>query len=188
MELEQLVNLYQQATLQDPLQGLPLIAYYPAERFVNEMNILSKNNPLIFQHAHAYEISAIPYTTFARFLSGFVKSAILKMRKLHSFSNNMHQPKSMPPDIPLSYKLAQAQAHVQSPSLQALKQALATVLPEIEDLYLQYHPKLQLMVRYHGNSMLLSTAFQSVFATGWRSLAILCGVYAYSILKAYSLV
>ena len=68
----------------------------------------------------------------------------------------------MPPDIPLSYKLAQAQAHIQSPNLQALKQALATVLPEIEDIYLQYHPKLQLMVRYHGNSMLYQQLSNSI--------------------------
>ena len=163
LELEQLVNLYQQATLQDPLQGLPLIAYYPAERFVNEMNILSKNNPLIFQHAHAYEISAIPYTTFARFFEWFREISDIENAQTAQFLQTiLHQPKSMPPDIPLSYKLAQAQAHIQSPSLQALKQALATVLPEIEDLYLQYHPKLQLMVRYHGNSMLYQQLSNSI--------------------------
>lgn len=163
LELEQLVNLYQQATLQDPLQGLPLIAYYPAERFVNEMNILSKNNPLIFQHAHAYEISAIPYTTFARFFEWFREISDIENAQTAQFLQTiLHQPKSMPPDIPLSYKLAQAQAHIQSPSLQALKQALATVLPEIEDIYLQYHPKLQLMVRYHGNSMLYQQLSNSI--------------------------
>ena len=163
LELEQLVNLYQQATLQDPLQGLPLIAYYPAERFVNEMNILSKNNPLIFQHAHAYEISAIPYTTFARFFEWFREISDIENAQTAQFLQTiLHQPKSMPPDIPLSYKLAQAQAHIQSPSLQALKQALAAILPEIEDLYLQYHPKLQLMVRYHGSSMLYQQLSNSI--------------------------
>ena len=163
LELEQLVNLYQQTTLQDPLQGLPLIAYYPAERFVNEMNILSKNNPLIFQHAHAYEISAIPYTTFARFFEWFREISDIENAKTAQFLQSIvQQPKSMPPDIPLSYKLAQAQVQIQSPSLQALKQALATVLPEIEDIYLQYHPKLQLMVRYKGCHLLYQQLSNSI--------------------------
>ena len=41
-QLEQLVSLYQHAIHQDPLQGLPLIAYYPADRFIHEVNLLSK--------------------------------------------------------------------------------------------------------------------------------------------------
>lgn len=154
-QLEQLVSRYQQAIVQDPFQGLPLIAYHPAERFVNEMNILSKNNPLIFQHTNAYEISAIPYTTFARFFEWFREiSDIENAQTAQLLQKILHLPKSMPPDTSLSYQLVQAQAHIHSPSLQALKQALTTVLPEIEDIYLQYHPKLQLMVRYHGSSML----------------------------------
>ena len=62
-----MVQLYQHAIKHDPMQGLPLIAYYPAERFVNEVNLLNKNNPLILQPGHAYEIAAIPFTTFTRF-------------------------------------------------------------------------------------------------------------------------
>ncbi len=85
LELEQLVNLYQQATLQDPLQGLPLIAYYPAERFVNEMNILSKNNPRFSNMHMPMKFQLFPIPPLRASLSGFVKSAILKMRKLHSF-------------------------------------------------------------------------------------------------------
>ena len=70
-QLGNLVELYQNAIKHDQLQGLPLIAYYPAERFVNEMNIQSKNNPAVFQTSHAYEISTIPYTTFNRFFEWF---------------------------------------------------------------------------------------------------------------------
>ena len=70
-QLELLAARYQQAQRDDPLLGLPLIAYYPAERFVNEVNLLNKNNPAIFQPAHAYEISAIPFTTFSRFFEWF---------------------------------------------------------------------------------------------------------------------
>ncbi len=35
-QLDQAVALYHQVTRKDPLQGLPLLAYYPSERFVND--------------------------------------------------------------------------------------------------------------------------------------------------------
>ncbi len=41
-QLDQLVTLYQKTNQQDPLLGLPLIAYYPAERFVQDINLQSK--------------------------------------------------------------------------------------------------------------------------------------------------
>ena len=80
-QLDQTITLYHQVTRKDPLQGLPLLAYYPSERFVNDINLLNKNLPGITQSISAYDISFIPFTTFARFLSGYVKLAILKMRK-----------------------------------------------------------------------------------------------------------
>ncbi len=44
-QLDQTVTLYHQVTRKDPLQGLPLLAYYPSERFVNDINLLNKNLP-----------------------------------------------------------------------------------------------------------------------------------------------
>lgn len=41
-QLDQTVTLYHQVTRKDPLQGLPLLAYYPSERFVNDINLLNK--------------------------------------------------------------------------------------------------------------------------------------------------
>ena len=38
-QLDQMVTLYQKMNQQDPLLGLPMIAYYPAERFVHEVNL-----------------------------------------------------------------------------------------------------------------------------------------------------
>ncbi|MFH4238337.1 ATP-binding protein, partial [Acinetobacter baumannii] len=66
-QLDQTVTLYHQVTRKDPLQGLPLLAYYPSERFVNDINLLNKNLPGITQSISAYEISLIPFTTFTRF-------------------------------------------------------------------------------------------------------------------------
>ena len=158
-QLELLAACYQKALVDDPLLGLPLIAYYPAERFVNEVNLLNKNNPAIFQAAHAYEISAIPFTTFPRFFewlrevcdienaqSAQMVQDILNQNKLPLASN------ATPSDY-IASRIAQAHAEIRAPALQSLRRALEIVLPEFSNLYLQYHPKLQLMVSYQGKTM-----------------------------------
>ena len=162
--LENVVELYQNAIKHDQLQGLPLIAYYPAERFVNEMNILSKNNPLIFQSAHAYEISAIPFTTFSRFFEWLREVSDIENAQIAQlFQQLLCNPslqKNKEPDFLQHLLHAQKQMH--SPHLDALKQALTTVIPALEDLFIQYQPKLQLMVRYQGKSMLYQQLSNSV--------------------------
>lgn len=150
-ELEQLIELYQQAIKQDPLQGLPVIAYYPAERFVNEVNLLSKNNPMVFHASSAYEQSAISFTTFARFFEWLREVSDVENAQtaqlLQQFLTHAQDKNS-------SFDLVQAHAQIHSPALTALKTALHTVFPEISDFYLQYHPKLQLMVQYESKTML----------------------------------
>ena len=162
--LDNVVELYQNAIKYDQLQGLPLIAYYPAERFVNEMNILSKNNPLIFQSAHAYEISAIPFTTFSRFFEWLREVSDIENAQIAQlFQQLLCNPslqKNKEPDFLQHLLHAQKQMH--SPHLDALKQALTTVIPALEDLFIQYQPKLQLMVRYQGKSMLYQQLSNSV--------------------------
>ncbi|WP_180116032.1 AAA family ATPase [Acinetobacter sp. YH12140] len=167
-QLESMVALYQKALKADPLQGLPLIAYYPAERFVNDVNILNKNNPAIFQPSHAYEISAIPFTTFIRFFEWFREISDIENAQSAELIQNLLHPKtqadtSNASDTPLfGQKLAQAQADLHAPSLRSLKQALETVLPDVTNIYLQYHPKLQLMVCYQGKDMLFQQLSNSV--------------------------
>ncbi|WP_180121352.1 AAA family ATPase [Acinetobacter sp. YH12086] len=167
-QLESMVALYQKALKADPLQGLPLIAYYPAERFVNDVNILNKNNPAIFQPSHAYEISAIPFTTFIRFFEWFREISDIENAQSAELIQNLLHPKTQAnipnaSDTPLfGHKLAQAQADLHAPSLRSLKQALETVLPDVSNIYLQYHPKLQLMVCYQGKDMLFQQLSNSV--------------------------
>ena len=169
-QLEDMVSLYQKALRADPLLGLPLIAYYPAERFVNEVNILNKNNPAIFQPSHAYEISAIPFTTFIRFFEWFreisdienAQSAQIIQNLLHPQSGLDHSHDSDAENNLFGQKLAQAQAELHAPSLRALRQALAIILPDMSNIYLQYHPKLQLMVCYQGKDMLFQQLSNSV--------------------------
>lgn len=151
-QLESVLSLYQKARLHDPLLGLPLIAYYPAERFTNEVNLLSKNNPAILQSAHAYEIAAIPFTTFARFFEWFREISDIENAQSAKIMDQilaraLQQPENIGGDK-LARQIEKAQAHLHAPNLTALKQALSLILPEVSQIYLKYQPKLQLMVTY----------------------------------------
>jgi len=151
-QLESMLSLYHKARLHDPLLGLPLIAYYPAERFTNEVNLLSKNNPVILQSAHAYEIAAIPFTTFARFFEWFREISDIENAQSAKIMDQilalaLQQPENIRGNE-LARQIEKAQAHLHAPNLSALKQALSLILPEVSQIYLKYQPKLQLMVTY----------------------------------------
>ena len=146
-QLENLVQIYQKALQHDPDYGLPVIAYYPAERFINEVNLLSKNNPQVTQALHAYDLATIPYTTFSRFFEW--------LREIHDIENAhsaAHAEYLSQTDL-FDFQ-AQFQVQALRPHLTALKQSLNTVLPEVEDLILEYQPKLQLKVKVHGQVLL----------------------------------
>ena len=163
-QLENLVELYQNAIKHDQLQGLPLIAYYPAERFVNEMNIQSKNNPAVFQTSHAYEISTIPYTTFNRFFEWFREISDIENAQIAQLFQQLVSNPSVQEnrDNDFLQQLVNAQKQMNAPSLDALKQALNTVIPALDDIYIQYQPKLQLMVSYQDKIMLYQQLSNSV--------------------------
>jgi predicted ATP-binding protein involved in virulence len=156
-QLEQLVQLYHRALQQDPMQGLPLIAYYPAERFVNEINLLSKNNPIVFQAVHAYEVAAIPFTTFSRFFEWFREISDLENAQTAQLFQQLMRdklhlgPHLQPENVPNT--LFQAHVQLHAPCLKALKDSLKIIVPELNDIFVQYQPKLQLMVNYQGKVM-----------------------------------
>lgn len=149
-QLEQLVERYNQVIKNDPVQGLPMLAYYPAERFVNEVNILNKNNPIVLQPYNAYELVPIPYTTFARFFEWFREMSDIENAQLAQLFQNILEKKQPADhsDQDFQHLLFQAHSQLHAPSLQALKKSLNTIIPEITDIYLEYQPKLQLMVTY----------------------------------------
>ncbi|QIO04755.1 AAA family ATPase [Acinetobacter shaoyimingii] len=158
-QLEQLVHLYLKAIQQDPLQGLPMIAYFPSDRFVSEINLLSKNNPSVFLNHSAYELVAIPYTTFARFFEWFREISDIEnaqtaqlfqqILKDHNLKNEAEDGEKN--DLQQTFSNHQPQLH--SPCILALKKSLNIIFPEITDLYLDYLPKLQLMVTYKDQAV-----------------------------------
>lgn len=152
-QLDQMVSLYQKTILQDPLFGLPLIAYYPAERFVQDINLQSKNVPGVLQKNSAYDLTAIPYTTFTRFFEWFreisdvenAHSAHIVRRLMGNDFNQQNQSEILQE---LQQELHNHPKQLSAPNLYALKKSLNTVFPELDDIYIQYVPKLQLIVRY----------------------------------------
>lgn len=162
-KLEKLVTLYQKAAQLDSLQGLPLIAYYPSERFVHEVNLINKNNPAIFQAGNAYEISTIPYTTFTRFFEWFREiSDIENAQTTDLVSRLINSKKSNDRHQDLSAALIHAYNQMHAPSLSALKETLTKIFPELTNIYIQYLPKLQLMVTYKGKTMMFQQLSNSL--------------------------
>lgn len=80
-QLDQTITLYHQVTRKDPLQGLPLLAYYPSERFVNDINLLNKNLRVLPSLFLLMTLASFRLPLSPAFLSGYVKLVILKMRK-----------------------------------------------------------------------------------------------------------
>lgn len=157
-QLDQMVSLYQKTSLQDPLFGLPLIAYYPAERFVQEVNLQSKNAPGTLQDISAYDLTAIPYTTFARFFEWLRE--ISDVENAHSahivrrlMGNDFSQQNQSEILQQLQQELINHPKQFSAPNLYALKKSLHTIFPELNDIYIQYIPKLQLMVRYRDQTI-----------------------------------
>ena len=158
--LEQLVNLYINATRQDPLLGMPMIAYYPTDRFVTDVNLVSKNNAGIFINHSAYELANIPYTTFSRFFEWLREiSDIENAQTAHLFQHMLSEQKNLDAQpqqatgFDLKQKLFQSYAQLHAPSMLALKTALKQIFPELTDLYIEYLPKLELMVTYQDQSI-----------------------------------
>ena len=173
-QLEQLVAKYLQAIKQDPLQGLPLIAYYPTERFINEVNLLNKNSPHVFQSATAYENVPIPFTTFSRFFEWLreisdvenAQTAQLFQQILIDHKQQKLNTIEYDPSV-LTEALLHASTELHTPSLAALKTILQLILPEITDIFIEYQPRLQLMVTYKGTSiqfLQLSNSYKNLVA------------------------
>lgn len=157
-QLDQATALYQQVTKKDPLQGLPLVAYYPAERFVNDINVLNKNLPGITQSISAYDISPVPFTTFTRFFEWLREISDIENAQAAYVVQRIISKQSDPQDQSellnqLQKELSGQPKQLPSPNLYALKNALNIIFPELKDLYLQYQPRLQLMVDYDGQAL-----------------------------------
>lgn len=157
-DLEQLVTRYQQQLEQDPLFSTPCICYYPIERFVHEVNLQVKNtSSSLFPLQNAYDLVNLTFTTFLKFFEW--------LREIHDLENAQSAQllkQYLNPETrfhtqeQLNEVFSQLeQAHRLAPQrcLNSLRSTIRTVLPEIRDIYIEFQPKLQLMVQYHEQQM-----------------------------------
>ena len=156
-ELDQLITRYQKQVLDDALFSTPCIAYYPVERFIYEVNIQGKNATSTLAPLHnAYDLTAVNFTTFNKFFEWYrevhdVENAqAAKLFKQYldpqqRFTQSHHFEDALS-SIEQAYRLSAQR------SISSLRTALQTVLPEVEDIELDYTPKLALTVKHQGKT------------------------------------
>lgn len=155
-ELEQFILRLQKAQQQDPLLATPLVAFYPVDRFISEINLLSKNNPAVLQAHAAYDLVALPYTNFARFFEWLREVTDAENAQQALFIQGIKPQPSASTDTPpqdhldWSARFEQARKQLQQRCLHQLNGLIHQMLPEVELLFIQYTPKLDLMVRRCG--------------------------------------
>lgn len=155
-ELEQLVTRYQNQIVLDPLFSTPCIAYYPVERFIYEVNIQGKNLTSTLSPMHnAYDLTVVNFTTFNKFFEWY--------REIHDVENaqaaklfkqylDPQQRFTNTEDLNATFaSIEQAFRLSSQRCISSLRSALKIVMPEVEDIELEYVPKLNLVVKHQGS-------------------------------------
>ena len=152
-ELEQLVSRYQKQITLDPLFSTPCIAYYPVERFIYEVNIQGKNIASTLSPMHnAYDLTAVNFTTFNKFFEWFreihdVENAqAAKLFKQYLDPEKRFQNQD---DLDSTFNAIEQAFRLSSQRcISSLRSTLRTVMPEVQDIELEYIPKLNLLVKH----------------------------------------
>ncbi|TXJ06204.1 MAG: ATP-binding protein [Acinetobacter sp.] len=156
-DLDLLVPRYQKQLEQDPQFALPCIAYYPTQRFVNEANLQAKNTSALSPVHQAYDLSPVHFTTFTKFFDWLreiydlenAQSAQL-LREYFNPQTRFHTQEQL--DDVFS-QLEQAHRLSAQRCMNSLRTAIQHVLPDIQDIWIEFQPQLQLMVNYQGQAM-----------------------------------
>lgn len=157
-DLELLIPRYHKQLESDPQFSTPCIAYYPVERFVHEVNLQIKNTgSTLFPLHNAYDIVSVSFTTFSKFFEWLREihdqenAQSAQMLKQYLNPNTRFQTQEQLDElftqIEHAYRLAPQRC------LNSLRTALQTVLPEIQDIYIEFQPRLRLMVNYQGQDV-----------------------------------
>ena len=154
-ELDQLVTRYQKQIASDPLFSTPCIAYYPVERFIYEVNIQGKNIVSTLAPMHnAYDLTVVNFTTFNKFFEWY--------REIHDVENaqaaklfkqylDPEQRFKSQDDLDTTFSSIEQAFRLSSQRcISSLRSTLKTVLPEVQDIELEYTPKLNLLIKHQG--------------------------------------
>lgn len=157
-ELSECVELYHKAQRMDAKFALPLIAYYPSDRFVSDIQLISKNNPANLHPHAAYDVVPLPFLTFSRFFEWFRDISDIEHAQTTYMLQQLLKQHHANEEFFFSQKLAQSYSEMTAPALRALNHAISTVFPDVTHLQLSYQPKLQIIAHYQGQDI----AFQQL--------------------------
>ena len=157
-ELSECIELYHKAQRIDAKFALPLIAYYPADRFVSDIQLISKNNPANLNPHAAYDVVPLPFVTFSRFFEWFRDVSDIEHAQTTYMLQQLLKQHHANEEFFFSQKLAQSYSEMTAPALRALNHAVSIVFPEVTHLQLSYQPKLQIVAHYQGQDV----AFQQL--------------------------
>ena len=153
--LDALIPQYQKLMESDPYFSLPCLAYYPSERFVHEVNLNIKNTQSALTPIHqAYDQVSLSFTTFNKFFEWLREVHDLENAQSAQLLRQYLDPQTRLADQAqfdeLFSQLEHAYRLMPQRCLNSLRSAIHTVMPEIEDIFIEYQPKLRLMVKYQG--------------------------------------
>ncbi len=156
--LDALIPQYQKLMESDPYFSLPCLAYYPSERFVHEVNLNIKNTQSALTPIHqAYDQVSLSFTTFNKFFEWLREVHDLENAQSAQLLRQYLDPQTRLADQAqfdeLFSQLEHAYRLTPQRCLNSLRSAIHTVMPEIEDIFIEYQPKLRLMVKYQGQIM-----------------------------------
>lgn len=149
-ELDLLIPHYQKQLEQDPHFGLPCIAYYPAQRFVHELNLHAKNNSVLHTQ-HAYDLTTSQFTTFSKFFEWLREiydlenaQAAALLRQYLQPNTRFHTQEQLDE---LFSSLEQGYRHSSQRCMTSLRRALKSMFHDIDDIWIDLHTQPTLMIK-----------------------------------------
>lgn len=170
--LMQLVTAYQQHLKADPKTSLPLLVYYPAERYMTDISAAPKP-PVLQNQLATYELSLIQNHILNRFFEWYREQEDIENEQRANVHHYFIPPTDKEPNGDLSAiyrRMSLAQQQFLGHCTRQVNAALSIVLPELSNLRIQRSPKLTFMIDRHGKSIPINQLSQ-----GTRSLLAMTG-------------
>lgn len=149
-ELDLLIPHYQKQLQQDPHFGLPCIAYYPAQRFVYEVNLHAKNSSVLHTQ-HAYDLTANQFTTFNKFFEWLREVYDLENAQAAALLRQYLQPNTrfhtQAQLDELFSSLEQGYRHSSQRCMTSLRRTIKSMFSDIDDIWIDLQTQPTLMIK-----------------------------------------
>lgn len=154
-ELMQLIEHYQHQLKADPKSPLPVLAYYPAERQVQDASALAKP-PVLSNQLAAYDLNLNQNNLLNRFFEWFREQEDIENEQRANAHRHFFSTASLDPSadlVEIYQHLMQAQQRFMGHYTQQVNTAISMVMPELANLRIQRAPKLTFLVDRHTETI-----------------------------------